>query len=173
MKLLCTIFISLILIGSSTFSKNTESQEYQIAGLALEHFQKFNLLEKPNNENILNYLNGFEYKSFPLNTKFAFSNHLTNKWNLTNSRWDKDLKEKINIIKNFDAVPKVSLSNHEKAEAYISLSNPAFSKGGDYAIIHANYFFNMIMTESYGYLLIFQKIRNRWSYIDKFETYKS
>lgn len=165
--------------GKLATVKEAGYEEYRIAELAVKHYvDKFNLkemrlLEQPEAESmyISNWMDGFNEDSLNFkDIKFTFKSPVT-KWKPKKMFKDKYLKRKLLMIEDFSKVPEVPLTA-DSSNTYYSLSNPAFSIDGNFAIIHVSHFSDMIMANlGEGAILVFKRKGNEWEYIGQFSTW--
>ena len=178
MKTISSIVLLLFFVGCATKSNSFHSlnEEAEIVRLAAEQYktmeyEKFNILEIPNNHYIEYYLKGLYQGPIELpGVTFSYTPNPILKWD--KKKLGKSIaSKKVVIVKNYDKIPIVSWETPEKASPYFSFSNPAFSKDGQYAIININFLPNLELYGGLGYIMIFKKINGQWVYQDKFEAY--
>jgi hypothetical protein len=90
------ILIILFLIILSFNVKAQQRDEYNLAQKTLEHYNNIKvvrLLEKPNNDIIQNYLNGFRVDTLDFsNVKFSFCKKTLSEWSDISKKLEKKIK---------------------------------------------------------------------------------
>lgn len=146
-----------------------ETNDYVIASKVLEHLdhlKQFTILSTPNNFIISNYLDGFEIKGIAIlkNAKFKFNINAVYAWEDNEVLLVKAVSDKINIIK--EELRKTF--DPQQARTYLSLSNPAFSEDGKYAIININFLCNYPLSTPESLIYIFAWENDDWIYKTEF-----
>ncbi|QYJ68867.1 hypothetical protein [Flavobacterium litorale] len=169
-------FVGTVVLGcSSTKKENKVVENYEIAQLALEHikdYEKFRLIEEPTFMVIRDYYDGFtaDFTIDLRNHKFTFLGKQVTKWERKHFK-DKAIKRKLEIIEDYDKVERVSIHEHQKADAYLTMSPPLFSDNGEYAVINLNVLFNMEMSDMYGYTLVYHRVNGKWELLIAYTPY--
>ncbi|WP_297332399.1 hypothetical protein [Flavobacterium sp.] len=172
MKTFLSTFIIIILLSCSSKQgiQLEDSSDYEIAQLALGNYTKwdaYRLLEIPDVSTTDDYLEGFttmELIEFP--QKFHYKSFSKEKWK-KHLFSPSDVKDKLQIIKNFGEVIKVN----NDGKIYVSLSRPIYSEDGKYAVIIVNMLSNNTSWEGEGYGYVYEKISGKWKLHLKFIPY--
>ena len=186
MKTLYLILLLFITVSCATKPIVSQSinEEYEIVRLAIKRYKiikstEFRFIEKPDNNIITDYYNGFYQHPFyngslqlPGLTFSLKDNHAV--------KWDKKIigdtiaTKKLIIIEDAKKIKKLTKNEDiEKSDIFFIFSNPIFSNNEEYALINVYSFFNHIISPSESSILIFKKINGNWTYIDEFAAYIS
>ncbi|QYJ68868.1 hypothetical protein [Flavobacterium litorale] len=169
-------FVSIIVLGcSSTKKENKVAENYEIAQLALkyiENYEKFRLIEEPTFMVIRDYYDGFtaDFTIDLTDHKFTFLGKQVTKWERKHFK-DKAIKRKLEIIEDFEKVPKVSFHHPEKSDPYLTMSPPLFSDNGEYAVINLNVLSNLEISNMIGYTLVYRRVNGKWELFVAYEPY--
>ena len=157
-----------------------QGEDYVIAQKALNHFpgyEKYRLIAQPNNwyieENLKSFYTGEIYGEETVdlrNIKFSYADTRVERWEAKPGYW-KEIGDKVEIIEDFEKIPKVTLLEANMARTYVRLSNPVFSEEGNCSIIFFEHFTNMNGTEAEGFIFIYKKVNNEWVFFKQFTVY--
>lgn len=173
-KIVLFLFIIINICACKSTKRLTNTDEYEIARLTLTKYEKipfFKIIMKPDNSLLKRYKNGILDDSLYFE-KIGFSikkDHI-HSWNKNIALNDKSLMNRIQIVNDYSNVKKVDPLD---AQTYFSLSNVIYSDNNRYAAIVINLFHNTNTSDntSEGYIFIYEKIDDRWTFVTQVTAY--